>query len=165
MASKKVVKIGVLSDTHISGMDENLKRNIDRHFGDVDLIFHAGDLIDLAILDFFGEKDVRAVFGNMDNQRVKEVLPEQLLMEIGGFKIGLIHGWGSPEGLERKLAQRLGPLDCIVFGHTHSPVNRVINGIYFFNPGSAMDKRFARDKSIGILEIGQDIRGRIITLQ
>lgn len=158
------VKIGVLSDTHISGFDQNLKKIIDENFSDVDLIFHAGDLVDLGVLELFGTKEVRAVYGNMDTQRVKQELPEQLLMEINGFKIGLIHGWGSPEGIERKLRDRLGKLDCIVFGHTHYPVNQKIDGVYFFNPGSAVDKRFAKSRSIGILEVGTDITGRIIAI-
>jgi hypothetical protein len=52
-----------------------------------------------------------------------------------------------------------------VFGHTHYPVNRKIDGVYFFNPGSAVDKRFAKSRSIGILEIGTDIAGRIIPIE
>lgn len=161
---KNKVKIGVLSDTHISGFDQNLKKIIEENFSDVDLIFHAGDLVDLGVLELFGTKEVRAVYGNMDSQRVKQELPEQLLMEINGFKIGLIHGWGSPEGIEKKLQDRLGKLDCIVFGHTHYPVNQKIDGVYFFNPGSAVDKRFAKSRSIGMLEIGADITGRIIAI-
>ena len=128
---EKKVKIGVLSDTHISGVDEHLKRVIDENFFDTDLIFHAGDLVDLRMLDMFGHKEVRAVCGNMDNSRVKEELPEQLIMEIGGFQIGLIHGWGSPDGMEKKLLNKLGRLDCIVFGHTHYPMNQKIDGVYF----------------------------------
>ncbi len=162
MMSENRIKIGVLSDTHISGFDKNLKKIIDLHFSDVNLIFHAGDLIDLCVLDLFGDKEVKAVYGNMDNARVKEALPEQLLMDIKGFRIGLIHGWGSPAGLERKLADKLGRPDCIVFGHTHYPVSKIIDGILFFNPGSAVDKRFAASKTVGILEIGKDITGRIV---
>jgi len=165
MMSENKVKIGVLSDTHISGFDKNLKKIIDEYFSDVDLIFHAGDLIDLCVLDLFGDKEVRAVCGNMDNQRVKQDLPEQLLMDINGFKIGLIHGWGEPSGIERKLLDKLGKLDCIVFGHTHYPVAREIDGVYFFNPGSAVDKRFAKSRSIGILEVGEDLTGRIINVK
>jgi len=165
MMSENKVKIGVLSDTHVSGFDPNLKKIIDEHFSDVDLVFHAGDLVDLCVLDLFGDKEVRAVCGNMDNQRVRQELPEQLLMEINGFKIGLIHGWGSPSGMEGKLADKLGKLDCIVFGHTHCPVNKKIDGVFFFNPGSAVDKRFAQDRSIGILEVGPDLTGKIITIK
>jgi uncharacterized protein len=165
MMSENKVKIGVLSDTHISGFDRNLKNIIDEHFADVDLIFHAGDLIDLCVLDLFGGKEVRAVYGNMDSHRVRQELPEQLLMEIQGFKIALIHGWGAPSGIERKLADKVGKQDCIVFGHTHYPVNKKIDGVLFFNPGSAVDKRFASSRSIGILEVGEEITGRIITIK
>jgi hypothetical protein len=164
MTMEKKVKIGVLSDTHISGFDENLKRVIDENFFDTDLIFHAGDLVDLQILDMFGDKEVRAVCGNMDHSAVRQQLPEQLIMDIGGFQIGLIHGWGAPDGMEKKLLNKLGRLDCIVFGHTHYPVNQKIDGVYFFNPGSAVDKRFAPFRSIGILEVGNEITGTIITI-
>jgi uncharacterized protein len=41
----------------------------------------------------------------------------------------------------------------------------MIDGVYFFNPGSAVDKRFAKNRSIGILEIGREITGRIITIR
>lgn len=159
------VKIGVLSDTHVHGFDPNLKRIIDENFSGVDLIFHAGDLVDLSVLQLFGSKEVKAVCGNMDGLQVREALPEQAIIDIGGFRIALIHGWGSPSGLEAKLARRLGKADCIVFGHTHYPVNKKIDGIYFFNPGSAMDRRFARHRSIGILEVGSDINGSIINLK
>ncbi|HOG12443.1 MAG TPA: metallophosphoesterase family protein [Smithellaceae bacterium] len=159
------VKIGVLSDTHVHGFDPNLKRIIDENFSEVDLIFHAGDLVDVSVLQLFGEKDVKAVCGNMDGPQVRERLPEQMIMDIGGFRVAMIHGWGSPAGLEGKLAQKLGKVDCIVFGHTHYPVNKKIDGIYFFNPGSAMDRRFARHRSVGILEMGFEINGSIINLK
>lgn len=164
MNTETKVKIGVLSDTHISGYDDHLKHAMDQNFSDVDLVFHAGDLIDLKVLDMLGDKKVRAVCGNMDNLRVRQELPEQLTMEINGFKIGLIHGWGSPEGIEKKLLSKLGKLDCIVFGHTHYPVNKTIDDVYFFNPGSAVDKRFAPFCSIGILDIASKITGRIIKI-
>ncbi len=54
---QKTVRIGVVSDTHLSGFDENLKKNIDEHFSDVDLVFHAGDLVDLCVLDLFGDTE------------------------------------------------------------------------------------------------------------
>jgi len=162
MNTETRVKIGVVSDTHISGFDKNLKQAIDEIFSDIDLIFHAGDLVDLKVLDMFGDKQVRAVCGNMDNPRVRQELPEQLIVEINGLKIGLIHGWGAPDGIEKKILNKLGKLDCIVFGHTHYPVNKTIEGVYFFNPGSAMDRRSAPFCSVGVLEIGNEITGRII---
>jgi hypothetical protein len=165
MTRDKKVKIGVLSDTHISGFDQNLKQVINENFSDADLIFHAGDLIDLRVLEMFGDKEIRAVCGNMDNARARQELPEQLIMDVNGFKIGLIHGWGAPGGMEKKLLNKLGKLDCIVFGHTHYPVNQKIDGVYFFNPGSAVDKRFAPCRSVGVLDVGDEITGRIIMIK
>lgn len=162
--NRNKVKIGVISDTHLIGYDENLKKIIDEHFNDVDFVFHAGDLVNLRVLDIFQGKEVKAVCGNMDSQQVRERLPEYLTLVINGFKFGLIHGWGSPEGIERKILDRLGNVDCMVYGHTHHPVNKIIDNVLFFNPGSAVDKRFASSCTIGILEVDHKITGRIITL-
>jgi uncharacterized protein len=158
------VKIGVISDTHLSGYDKGLRKTVDEHFGDVSIIIHAGDLVDLHVLDVFADRDVRAVCGNMDYPSVREKLPEQLLLEIRGFKLGVIHGWGSPAGIEERLLAKMGKIDCIVYGHTHKPACHKSDGVFFFNPGSPTDKRFAAHRSIGILEIDKEITGRIINL-
>lgn len=164
MIEKGKVKIGVISDTHLSGHDARLARIVAEHFQDADLILHAGDLVDLRVLDIFAGIEVKAVSGNMDNIAVKDKLPEQLIFEIKRFKIGLIHGWGSPLGIEGKLLAKLGNVDCVVYGHTHKPANYKENGILFFNPGSAVDKRFGETRTIGILEIDKEIKGRIISI-
>ena len=160
----KKVKIGVISDTHLPGYDERLKRIVDEHFGDVNIVIHAGDLVDLRVLDIFEGKEVKAVCGNMDYHSVKEKLPEQLLFEIRGFKFGVIHGWGAPGGIEEKILAKTGSLDCIIYGHTHKPACHKKAGVLFFNPGSPTDKRFAAHRSIGILEIDKEVSGRIINL-
>ena len=36
------MKIGVISDTHIHNYSLELKRIVDTHFGDVDMVIHAG---------------------------------------------------------------------------------------------------------------------------
>jgi len=160
----KKIKIGVISDTHLQGYDERLNKIVAEHFSDVDLVIHAGDLVGLHVLDMFEGKEVKAVCGNMDYPSVKDKLPDQLLFEIQGFKLGLVHGWGAPEGIEERIMARTGDLDCIVYGHTHQPVCHKSNGVLFFNPGSPTDKRFAAHRSIGILEIDKEVSGRIINL-
>ena len=55
-------------------------------------------------------------------------------------------------------------MDVIVFGHSHSPVNELRDGILFFNPGSPTDKIFAKYNSYGILTINKEIKGEIIRL-
>jgi putative phosphoesterase len=158
------VKIGVISDTHLEGYDDKMKKCIAEHFSDVDMILHAGDLVDLRVLEIFGEKEVKVICGNMDNSAVKENFPDHLLFDIKGFKFLLIHGWGSPRGIEERISDRFKDVDCIVYGHTHKPANHKKDNVLFFNPGSAVDRYFASSKTIGILEIDKDITGRIIKI-
>jgi putative phosphoesterase len=134
------------------------------HFRDVDLILHAGDLVDIRVLDAFTGKDVKAVCGNMDPMSVRNTLPDRLILNIDNYKVGLVHGWGMPFGIEKKILKEIGHVDCLVYGHTHRAANAVKNGILFFNPGSATDKRFASRNTVGILEIGKGIKGEIIEL-
>jgi len=162
VSERKKVRVGVISDTHLDGFDDQLKSVIMRQFADADLILHAGDLVDLAVLEIFSPKEVKAVCGNMDNRRVREKLPEQLIFEVQGFKFGLMHGWGSPWGIEEKILARLGDVDCVVYGHTHKPSNYKKDKVLFFNPGSAAQRRFNSSRTLGILEIDKEITGRII---
>jgi len=161
---EKKIRVGVISDTHLAGYDDKVRRCVTEYFSDVDMILHAGDLVDLSVLDNFRGKEVKAVYGNMDNISVKEKLPEHLLFEIKGFKFVLIHGWGSPRGIEEKILARFDDVDCIVYGHTHKPANYKKGKVLFFNPGSAADRHFASSRTIGILEIDKDIAGRIINV-
>ena len=158
------MKIGVIADTHLTGYSARLKDLIDRHFADVEMVLHAGDLVDLAVLTMFGKREVRAVSGNMDPASVRDVLPERMTLDLEGLRIGLVHGWGTPSGLEDRLLKTFDGVDCLIFGHSHQPVNRVQNGTLLFNPGSAMDRRFASFNSLGILNISGGIQGEIIIL-
>ena len=141
-----------------------MRKFVAEHFSDVDVIFHAGDLVDLRVLDIFEKKEVKVVCGNMDNSSVKEKFPDHLIFDIKGFKFLLIHGWGSHPGIEEKISDKFKDVDCIVYGHTHKPVNHKKDNVLFFNPGSAVDRFFSSSKTIGILEIDKDITGRIINI-
>lgn len=158
------MKIGVISDTHLNIPDDRLEKIVEGYFHDVDLILHAGDIVELDVLDVFRDKKVYAVSGNMDHDSVRKVFPEKRILEIEGRRIGLIHGWGSPFDLEEKIMREFEDVECIVYGHTHRAMNEVRDGILLFNPGSPTDQRFAKHNSVGILDIGKEIVGRIIDL-
>jgi len=162
--NNKKIKIGVISDTHLDEYDEKMRKRIEEHFSNVDMILHAGDIVDLSVLEMFGDKEIRAVCGNMDNFSVKQKYPEHLLFEINGLKFLLIHGWGTPWGLEEKISARFNDVNCVVYGHTHKPANHRKDNVLFFNPGSAVDRYFNSSQTIGILEIDKDIEGRIIKI-
>ena len=160
----KKLKIGVISDTHLDDYNDEIRKRVLEHFSDVDMVLHAGDIVDLNVLEIFGDKEIRAVCGNMDNVSVREKFPENLLFELNGFKILLTHGWGSPWGIEERISAGFKDIDCVVYGHTHKPANHRKDNVLFFNPGSAVDRYFNSSQTIGILEIEKDITGRIIKI-
>jgi len=162
------MKIGVISDTHLRDKNESLPKEIQEGLKPVDMIIHAGDLVDLSVLEKLKKicPQVIAVRGNMDPEPVRKILPEKEIIKVGKFRIGLAHGQGHPAGLPDLLLNmfRNDLVDAIVFGHSHNPLNEVRNGILLFNPGSATDKVFAEYNSYGILEINDKIEGRIIRI-
>ena len=159
------MRIGVLSDTHIPRTADRIPKRVCDDLAKVDLILHAGDLTEKEVLDRLNNiAPTRAVLGNMDDNELKNLLPRKAIIEAGKFRIGLIHGFGPPFGLMDRVRKEFGKVDAIVFGHSHSPVNEVRNGVLFFNPGSPTDRIFARQSSYGILEINETIKGEIVRL-
>ena len=158
------MKIGVISDTHLHNYSLELQRIVDKHFGDVDMVLHAGDIVEMEVLDAFLTKKIEAVAGNMDPASVRNHFPMKKIIKVGAFEIGLIHGWGSPVGLENRVRNEFTEIDCLVYGHTHYPVNQVIKGVLFFNPGSATEKGFTKMNTVGILDISDRITGKIIEI-
>lgn len=159
------MKIGVISDTHLRHDDLWIRWIAEHIFPDADLILHAGDLVDLSVLQAFGGKEVKAVCGNMDPLSVREVLPEKIVFEVDHHRIGLMHGWGSPNGLAERLLHETGNVDCLVYGHSHRPDNRFQDGVLLFNPGSPTENRFTRANTVGVLHVGETITGEIIELK
>ena len=155
------MKIGVISDTHLIEPSVELERIVLAHFNDADMILHAGDFVDQRVVDFFRRWNLIAVCGNMDTGEIRSSLPEKRTIDVSGFKIGLIHGWGSPIGLEKRVKAQFPPLDCLIYGHTHHPANHKRGGLFFFNPGSPT-RSFTGRNTIGILTLGKEIKGEII---
>ena len=161
------MQIGVVSDTHFRSLREGIvlfEGLLQGPFAEVELILHAGDLGPPQLLDGVLEVPLLAVRGNTDGTNAN--LPLQRVLELAGFRIGLIHGWGSLAGLEsRVLGEFAGVrLDCLIFGHSHYPLCRRRDGLLLFNPGSPTDRRSAPCHSVGMLELGQTLNGRILAL-
>jgi putative phosphoesterase len=159
-----VIALGVISDTHLyrspmpSGAMEALEGS--------DMILHAGDILEMAVLrELEAIAPVVAVAGNMDHGDVLEALPKKRIIDLAGRRVGLTHGSGAPFHISSRLRREFEGVDVIVFGHTHQAYNREEDGIYFFNPGSPTDRVFAPYRSVGRLELGDGIRGRIVMLE
>jgi putative phosphoesterase len=151
------MKIGVISDTHATSFDQ-LPDQILRTLAEVDLIIHTGDFVARDVLDGLKRLgEVKAVAGNMDSEELKRILPEKETLVIEGKRVGIIHGWGSPYGIDDRVGGMFDDVDIIVYGHSHYSQNEMKKGILFFNPGQAKN-------SFGILTIGQEVSGEIVNL-
>ncbi len=178
------MKVGIISDTHLASggirrvatrLIQKVSEDLDGlyrlllpHFQGVEVILHCGDLVDLLVLDALGKfGKVYAIAGNMDPAAVQAQLPKKRILELDRFRIGMMHGWGSPEGLSIRIRKEFTgeKLDCIVFGHSHQPYDKMEEGILMFNPGSPTDRRFALKRTIGILHLEEKIWGEHIELE
>jgi len=158
------MKIGVISDTHLRELYPEFKKMLEFHFKDVEKIFHAGDFVDWSVAEYLSsQKELIAVCGNMDSRDIWKAFPEKKVVELKGFRIGLIHGGGSPFGIESRIRGEFNEVDAIVYGHTHTPANHQAKNIYFFNPGSPT-RSFIHQGTLGILHLGEKIEGEIIKI-
>ena len=158
------MKIGVISDTHLREVHAEFKKMIEFHFKDVEKILHAGDFVDWSIVDYLSsQKELNAVCGNMDSGDIRKAFPYKRIVELKGFKIGLIHGGGPPFGIESRVRGEFDEVDAIVYGHTHTPANHLVKNVLFFNPGSPT-RSFIHKPTLGILCLGEKIEGEIIKI-
>ncbi len=149
------MKIGVIADTHAQTL-EDVPWSIIDALEDVDLIVHAGDITERAVLEGLREiGEVKAVYGNMDSGELKRMLPDKRTIDVKGKQIGLIHGSGGPWGMAERVRPLFGDVDIIIFGHSHLSCNEYIRGTLMFNPGRARD-------SFGVLTIDKEIKAEIV---
>jgi len=163
------MKIGVISDTHIPMKVDKLPDELVKALKGCDLIMHAGDLVELSVLEDLKKiTKVEAVYGNMDSANVRNALPDKKILRLGGKVLCLMHGYDNPDNLIDILKKefiREKP-DIIVYGHSHRPTNEYIDEILFFNPGSCTDTVFAPYRSYGIIEIDKgEIKASIYKLE
>jgi len=146
-------RIGLISDTHIPEARDSLWPQIADAFKGVDMIFHAGDIHDLWVLDELEKTaPVYAARGNgEDGSGGRPVQPQDprvqyaWTLKLEGLTVGITHYVPVPERppnftLERWI-ERFFPderPDVIVSGDTHQERIMTIDGVYCVNPGSAL---------------------------
>ncbi len=153
------MRLVVLSDTHIPHRAKTLPDEVWSYIENSDGVIHAGDFSSydfyLELKAHLGEKNIYAVHGNMDDEDLFKELPEVLKFQAEGVKIGVYHGVGAPFGIEKRVLKKFSDdlPQLIIFGHSHIPTKKEIDGVLLFNPGSPTDKIFTRTNSFGLLEI------------
>jgi len=156
-------RIGILSDTHLAELTDRFQAQVTACFGEVDLVLHAGDLTNPAILAAFAPTEVLAVHGNMCDRESATTLPGLRTFTVGGSKFVLLHGntFGR-SNLEEALFTAFAEADCIVYGHTHRAVCHRLGGILMVNPGSfCAPNRHGAPPTYAILTVGNGLAGEI----
>jgi len=173
--SAESIRIGLIGDTHLPARGKRLGplrrwqlghvdrprlwRAVHRAWGEVDEIWHTGDLADpdvLRELQAYFSVPVAAVRGDADRGRHARALPRSLVFERCGQRIVMMHGGGSPRFIVDRIARAVGwAWDAVVFGHTHLAFQRRIEGVLFVNPGSPTDRKFTRQRTVATLTIAR----------
>lgn len=148
------MRIGVVADTHVGEVLPDLPPEVPQALVGCDLILHAGDITCMSVLDRLAEiAPVVAVQG--DHDRLAGIdLPRERVVVVRGQRIGLVHGRRTRAiempaaamslargravllGLHRHMRRRLGPVDLIVHGHLHMPVDTQVGVTRVFSPGA-----------------------------
>lgn len=155
------MKIAVTGDTHgrIRRICQELK------LLRADQIFFTGDFLSDAkrIDHHLGGVKMYAVAGNCD---FYEAGPSERILDLAGKRFYLVHGhqYGVKYSVNSLYyrALELG-VDAVLFGHTHIPFCRQIEGIWLINPGSPSHPRLGKKGSYAVIhlekgEIKADIR-------
>ncbi|HWY54312.1 MAG TPA: metallophosphoesterase family protein [Terriglobales bacterium] len=136
--------VGVISDTHGLLRPEAVAALHGSQF-----IIHAGDVGDPQILDRLSAiAPVTAVRGNVDQGAWARKIPATNVLTIGEVFIYILH---SIQELD--LIPEAANFAAVVYGHSHVPKIEMKNGVLYFNPGSAGQRRFRLPVSVGRLTI------------
>ena len=138
------VSLVLTSDTHVPHRARDLPRALWAAIEAADVVVHAGDWVDAALLDLFEARSRRliGVCGNNDHGSLRERLPEVARAEFEGVRIAVVHETGDKKGREDRCAVRFPDADVLVFGHSHIPWDTTArSGLRLLNPGSPTDRR------------------------
>ena len=159
--------VAVVADTHLPRGSRRLPAECRQRLDAADVVLHAGDMTGWAFLEELRRlgPPVHAVRGNADEPEVAAALPAELVVEVGGVRIGMTHVPGPSAGREARLAGRFPGCDAVVFGHTHMPYAARFAGVWLLNPGSPTERRRASSRAMLELDV-QDgtIRPRPVEL-
>ncbi|SEN51787.1 hypothetical protein SAMN05216436_11797 [bacterium A37T11] len=130
-------RIGLLSDTH-----GYLDASIFKHFESCDEIWHAGDFggnqVAVRLAEF---KPLRGVFGNIDDQEIRQAYPEHLRFTSEGVNVWITHIGGYPGHYHPAIKKEimLNPPMLFISGHSHIlkiMYDKKIQSLHL-NPGAA----------------------------
>ena len=141
-------RIGLLSDTH-SFLDEK----VFTYFEQCDEIWHAGDIGSMELADQLEAfKPLRAVYGNIDDAKLRQRFPLNLRFDCEGLAVFMTHIGGYPGRYNKRVRGILQtePPDLYICGHSH--ILKVMPDpkldLLHINPGACGNHGFHKVKTI-----------------
>ena len=135
-------KIGLLSDTH--GW---LNPAVFEFFKDCDEIWHVGDIGSTDVADSLSAfKPLRAVYGNIDDQKIRLMFSRVNIFTIENVKVMMTHIGGYPGRYEPGIKELIIKEKPNIFISGHSHILKVMNDhnlhLLHINPGAAGNSGF-----------------------
>ncbi|MBF6336698.1 metallophosphoesterase [Nocardia abscessus] len=138
------MRLLIIADTHVPKRARDLPETLWREVDAADVVVHAGDWVELALLDRLEARSQRliGVYGNNDGPALRARLPEIAHADLDGLRLAVVHETGPATGREERCARKFPDTDVLVFGHSHIPWDSVADtGLRLLNPGSPTDRR------------------------
>ncbi len=131
------MRLLLIADTHLPPRAKVLPDQVWREVDAADVVVHAGDWVEVALLDELEARSKRliGVYGNNDGADLRARLPEVARAELDGVRLAVIHETGGKQGRERRCDELFPDTDVLVFGHSHIPWDTVTpKGLRLLNP-------------------------------
>lgn len=163
-----MTRIGLISDTH-----SFFEPRFYELFKNADEIWHAGDIGTEEILDEMESfKTLKAVYGNIDNAKLRRRLKESLWFKCEDVDVYMTHIGGYPGNYDRRVKPVLNENSPKLFISGHSHILKIIYDdkldLLHMNPGASGKYgfhtvrtaiRFAIDKDnikdVEVIELGR----------
>jgi putative phosphoesterase len=133
-----------MADTHLPKRARDLPAALWAAVDAADVVVHAGDWVDVPLLDALQTRATRLIgcYGNNDGPALRARLPEIARADLDGLRVAVIHETGPATGRELRCAAQFPDTDLLVFGHSHIPWDTTArSGLRLLNPGSPTDRR------------------------
>ena len=146
-------KILLLSDTH-GHVDDHMMKYVKES----DEVWHAGDIGTTQVTDTISsQKPLRAVFGNIDNHKLRLSFPEELLFECEDINIYMTHIGGRPGRYAKGISEKIKSIKPKIFICGHSHILKIqydkVNQLLFINPGAIGKHGFHKVRTMVRFEI------------
>lgn len=151
-----MTRIGIISDTH-----GTLDERVFSFFKDCDEIWHAGDIGSEEVLERLEAfKPIRAVYGNIDSQKIRNRVPRELVFNCEQVKVYLTHIGGYPKRYDKYAyaALKKHRPQLFVCGHSHIlkvMFDKTLNLLHI-NPGAEGNFGFHQKRTMIRLVIDGD---------